>query len=422
MLGELPVTRVLLLQGPNGPFFRRLADYFLDRGVEVTKVNFNPGDSLFFRGPEVIHYRDPLESWGPRFRALVRERGIDGVFLFGDCRPMHRESIAIARELGVPVWVFEEGYLRPDYVTIEAGGVNGNSPMPKDPQVYRDARDALDDLPDPEPVGNAFYHHAWWATLHSLAITLGRWRYPHYEHHRDVHSLRQGAYWLRGSLRKLWFSIKERDVLEEITGDWSGRYFFVPLQVHCDAQLNHARFGDMEEFMDTVVREFAAHAPFDMRLVIKHHPHDRAYRDYTSYIAQLARRHDCAGRLVYVHDVHLPTLLKNARGVITMNSTVGTSALHHGAPVIVLGEAVYDIPGLTFQGTLAEFLVSPGEVDRSLFDGFCAWLRATSQINGSFYRVLDRSNPTGLRLPPPLARSAARDRDQPAPPRRETAS
>jgi capsule polysaccharide modification protein KpsS len=41
----------LLLQGPVGPFFRRLADELCARGTAVSKVNFNPGDSLFYRGP-----------------------------------------------------------------------------------------------------------------------------------------------------------------------------------------------------------------------------------------------------------------------------------------------------------------------------------------------------------------------------------
>src|SRR5207253_3330067 len=38
--------RVLLLQGPVGPFFRRLAARLRAAGAEVHKVNFNGGDGL----------------------------------------------------------------------------------------------------------------------------------------------------------------------------------------------------------------------------------------------------------------------------------------------------------------------------------------------------------------------------------------
>src|SRR5256885_12968535 len=44
----LHAKRVLLLQGPVGPFFRRLATLLRAAGAEVHKVNFNGGDCLFF--------------------------------------------------------------------------------------------------------------------------------------------------------------------------------------------------------------------------------------------------------------------------------------------------------------------------------------------------------------------------------------
>jgi len=45
--GGLPASRgkrVLLLQGPQGPFFRRLAADLTEAGAVVHKVNFNGGD------------------------------------------------------------------------------------------------------------------------------------------------------------------------------------------------------------------------------------------------------------------------------------------------------------------------------------------------------------------------------------------
>lgn len=407
------LNHALLLQGPVGPFFRRFADELLAAGVSVTKVNFNSGDDLFFRGPEVVRYREPMGAWHATCERLVDDRGIDGVFLFGDCRPMHRDAMAVARRRGIPVWVFEEGYLRPDFVTMERGGVNGNSSVPKDPDFFRRAADGLPDAVDPERVGNTFPHHALWTTMHSVAATTLRWRYPHYRHHRDINSARQAAAWFRGFARKLWYSVTERELLDELTEVWSGRYFLVPLQVYCDAQLSHSRFESMDEFIEYVVSVFAARAPDDHRLVLKHHPHDRAYRDYARLIATLGERYGCGDRLVYVHDLHLPTMLKHARGVITMNSTVGTSSLHHGTPVKVLGSAVYDIPELTYQGDLEDFLRDPGTVDRELYLAFVRWLREANQINGSFYRRLATSATAAGLVRPVFEADSAGDDDHP---------
>ena len=74
--------------------------------------------------------------------------------------------------------------------------------------------------------------------------------------------------------------MRERGRLAQLTGPWSGSYFLFPLQVYCDAQLEHSPFASMEEAIHQVLSSFAVHAPADARLVIKHHPMDRPYREY----------------------------------------------------------------------------------------------------------------------------------------------
>lgn len=400
MLLDGHVRHALLLQGPNGPFFARLGRALRARGARVTKVNFHPGDSLFYRGDGVLHWRRPMAEWGAFVRDLITREGIDAVYLFGDCRPMHRDAVAACRDLGVPVFVFEEGYLRPDYITCERGGVNGNSSLPRDPDFYRRAAASLPELAPVQPVGQSFGHTAAWTILNAWAVTLFGWRYPHYRHHRDVNAVRQCAAWVRGFARKLWYKTREEPLLDRLAGEWAGRYFFVPLQVHCDAQISHSPFASVEAFIEKVVASFAAHAPANTLLCLKHHPHDRPYRDYGRFLRDLGQRHGVADRLVYVHDLHLPTILRHARGTIAINSTVGLSSIHHDTPVIALGTAIYDLPGLTYQGELAAFFRDPGTVDRELYAAFFEYLRATTQINGSFYkRLAGQAADAGLRLP-----------------------
>ncbi|MCP4449434.1 MAG: capsular biosynthesis protein [Myxococcales bacterium] len=377
----------LLLQGPVGPFFRRFASELQHHGIQVTKVNFNSGDSFFFRGPEVIRYRDPIDEWPARFRKIVKEQKVDAIFLVGDCRVIHKPIIPIAQEMGIAVWVFEEGYLRPDHITLERDGVNGNSSMPKDPEQYRAEAARMGPAPKADRIGDTFVPFAIQSVLYACAHAVGTWRYPHYQHHRDIRPLGQGIAWAQSAWRKKTYAFKESGILERAIREWSGNFFLVPLQLHCDFQIVHSDYESIPAFMEEVLETFAEHGPADTRLLIKHHPLDRAYRDYTDFIARHSRRLRVEGRVHYIHDQHLPTLLKHARGVVTMNSTVGTSALYHQAPVKVMGRAIYNVPQLTYQGSLANFFCEIGKVDTALFRDFNRWMREHNQYNGSFYKV-----------------------------------
>jgi capsule polysaccharide modification protein KpsS len=399
------VRHALLLQGPAGPFFRRFGDELAADGVRVTKVNLHAGDALFYSGPGTLSYRGALADWREWVTNLMRTQHIDGVFVFGDCRSYHRLAIEAARELGVAVWVFEEGYLRPDWITLERDGVNGNSQLPRTPEVYLDAYRAAGSPPEKpiEHVGQTFALGAWYSTLNAVAFTFANQRFPLYEHHRNLSAGYHAYHWVLGASRKAYFARTEEGVLEDIVDRWSGRYFFVPLQVHCDFQIQHSPYDDVTDFIHEVVASFASDAPKDCALVLKHHPMDRPFRDYTRLFRDLAREHGLEGRLYYVHDLHLPTLLQNARGTVTINSTVGLSSIHHGTPVMTMGTAVYDIDGLTRQGTLADMWSDPGTVNRELVLAFRWWLLESSQGNGhAFRRVYPCQVGTGVRWPSDL--------------------
>src|ERR1700753_2157524 len=71
--------------------------------------------------------------------------------------------------------------------------------------------------------------------------------------------------------------------------------------------------------------------------------------------------------------------------MVTINSTSGTLALAAGVPVITLGQAVYDMPGLTFQGTLDAFWTEASPPDASLFAAFKRVLAHRCLVRGGFF-------------------------------------
>lgn len=390
-------NRVLLLQGPVGPFFKRLSKDLRTRKNSVFKINFNAGDCFFY--PNGMLFRDSIDTLDSFLSHTIKENQINAVVLFGDCRPIHRVALKVATDIGLQIFVFEEGYIRPNHITLEQVGVNGNSLLPKNAEYY--LQQVVNQTTIETEIGKTYWYAALWAVLYYTAASLGSFRFPNYQHHRPL-NISEGIPWLIGGLRKLKFKLRERKIEHRLSHELQNQYFLVPLQVPSDAQIEfHSSFSNISEFIQTVISSFAAYAPQDTFLVIKQHPFDRGYNDYTSFINRLSHEHGITDRVLYIHDQHLPTLLKNARGVVTINSTVGLSAIYHSTPTIVCGEAVYDIPQMCFQGNLDDFWQQATEftVSRELYDKYIAYLEQRCQVNGSFYRrIKNTGNYAGLNL------------------------
>jgi capsule polysaccharide modification protein KpsS len=392
-VANLTGRHLLLLQGPAGPFFARVAEQLRTAGARVSKVNFNGGEDFYYRGPDVVRFAQPLDEWPAFFEQLVRDRAIHAVVLFGDCRPLHRAAIERARHLGIDVFVFEEGYLRPDFVTLEKGGVNGHSNIPRDPRLFDDVQST--DEPPHRPIRHAFIKSALHTICYAVATALTRARYPHYRHHRDIRPFVQAGLWIRGTVRRAVHTVRDRELTRRLERRDMPPYFFVPLQVHLDSQLRHSPYATIPQFIREVVSAFAEHAPKDHLLIFKLHPMDRPYSDYSTDIEALRLEYGLGERLLYADVINLPAALRGARGTIVINSTVGLSSLTHDTPVKCLGRAVYDLPGLTHQGSLAEFFSAPAPVDRLLYKRFRQWLLDQNQLNGSVWSRL-HENPARL--------------------------
>ena len=390
-LNEFRGKRILMLQGPVGPFFARFAIDLTLAGSVVFKVNFNGGDWLFSRGSafaRVFNFSGDLADWPAYFSDLLMRLNIDTVFLFGDCRPMHVAAMAVVRQKSLRTGVFEEGYLRPDFITLERDGVNNNSSLPSNPAFYLGQPPRT--FSQSQPLGSTYGQATKWGGLYFAASSLAHFRFPHYKHHRRL-GFRDFPFWMHSYWRKFFYQTTERKVLPELTEVHSGNFFLVSLQTRGDAQMSvHSDFESVEQFIEHVVESFARHAPKNRILALKHHPLDRGYSDYTALITRLTKHYGLEGRCLYIHDQHLPTLLLHTCGVVVVNSTVGLSAVGEGVPVKVCGSSIYDIQGLTFQGALDDFwntahLAVPND---ELYKAFRSYLISHTQHRGSFYKRL----------------------------------
>ena len=381
--------RVLLLQGPVGPFFKRFAQDLQLLNSRIFKINFNGGDEFFYPdGERFVAKMVDLEAFIYKY---IQKHRIDIIVMFGDCRTIHIEAKKAAQRQNIEVFVFEEGSLRPNHITLESQGVNGYSPLPKDARNYLLSH-LQQDIAQPTitDVGKTFWHAAAWAALYYIAASLRRYRYPNYIHHRPL-TIKEGLPWLRGTVRKWLFKAKEHGIETTLTQQRSNQYFLVPLQVHNDFQITqHSRFNSIEHFIETTLTSFAQYAPTDTWLIFKQHPFDRGYNDYSQYIRNLGSSLGISSRVIYIHDQYLPALIEHARGVIVINSTVGLSAVSQLRPVKVCGEAIYNIPYITAQVSLDEFWSQANQLqpDEAHVHQYIHYLSKHTQHNGSFYRKI----------------------------------
>ncbi|MDI1295702.1 MAG: capsular biosynthesis protein [bacterium] len=367
-MADAPTKTFLFLQGPHGPYFAMLAQALRERGHVALRININGGDKVDWPG-EAVDYRGTFRNWPLFFDDFVISHHVTDLILFGDCRPYHASAHGMARLRNIRVHVVEEGYIRPDFLTLQEDGVNGNSTLPLDPQWYLDQDRALPDYDQNLPqVPSTFMARARNTTRNGLMSALMRPYFPFYNTHRPHSFLMEFVGWCaklamrsaeaRAS-RQTWESVKDRP------------YFTLPLQLNSDYQIRvHSPFGNMRAALIFVIKSFAQHAPAGASLVVKRHPLDAGLVQWKRLTRKLARHYGVADRVFYIADWDIAEVVERSSGVVTVNSTVGTLALNSGKPVVVLGHAVYKVPGIVHGQDLDKFWSSPSPPDMALYSAF----------------------------------------------------
>lgn len=376
--------RYLLLQGPMGPFFNDMADRLEKSDREAVNVIFNGGDRYYCRKREYKTYHGRPEAFSGWLKELWQNYPFDTILCFGDCRPLHQAARKWAEAKGLSFFAFEEGYLRPHFITMEKGGVNAYSSLPRDPAFYRQQPEVS--ASPVEKLKPSTCMRMWHATWYYLVSWYSRHEFANYRHHKSLSPWYEARCWFRAGWRKQLYRILQNGITQRLKTTLSQRYYLAILQVYNDSQIrNHSSYKDVRNYINDVVYSFSRNAPQSTYLIIKHHPMDRGHRLYKPLIKRLCKKYDVEGRIIYVHDVSLPVLLTHAKAVITINSTAGISALTHNKPLKVMGRALYDIKGITYQGHLHQFWKANFKPDMKLFRQFRFYLLENTQINAVYY-------------------------------------
>lgn len=385
--------KFLFLQGPHGPFFGRLGRMLRAAGAEVWRVGFNRGDQFFWPSDDsYVPFTDTADAWPDHLAALLTKFQITDIVLYGDTRPIHAHAIDIAKARGLRVHVFEEGYLRPYWVTYERGGSNGNSRLMSltIPEMQAALADTELDQPEAPSVWGDMRHHVFYGALYHWFVMFRNGRYANFRPHRAQNVTQEFRLYLRRLL------LMPAQALERMLATTRIKYGGFPyhlvlLQLEHDSSFQmHSPFTTMSEFLELVMEGFATGAAPHHHLVFKAHPLEDGRAPIRRDIKRLAQKYKVKNRVHYVRGGKLAQLLNHTRSVITVNSTAAQQALWRGLPVKLFGDAVYAKPEFVSTQSLPEFLTQPSRPDSRAYRDYRQYLLETSQVPGGFYSARGR--------------------------------
>lgn len=378
----------LFLQGPHGPFFNALGKMLRAAGCDVWRVGFNAGDRAFwFDSSSYIPFQGKPEDWQPTISALLDARQVTDIVLYGDTRPIHALAVAEAKARGIRVHVFEEGYMRPYWVTYERGGSNGNSKLMDMTIAEMQQTLALSDMEAPLPPSHwgDMRQHVFYGALYHWFVMFRNGNYRKFKPHRSIPVTKEFQLYLKRLLLMPVLAVQRRIATLRIRNG-GFPYHLALLQLEHDSSFQkHSPFSSMSEFLSEIIEGFANGAPQHHHLVVKAHPLEDGRFPVRHEVRRLALEHGISDRIHYVRGGKLAQLLNEARTAVTVNSTAGQQVLWRGIPLKVFGRAVYAKPEFVSTQALPDFFAAASRPDNRAYKDYRRYLLETSQLPGGFY-------------------------------------
>jgi len=371
--------RFLIVTAPFGPFARVFADELRRRDATVSRMLFSAGDALWWGSHRhTCAFTGPAEQWAEE--VVDRTSEFTDVMVFGESGPYNRAVLSRIAEIKARVWVLENGYFRPNWITLEANGVNGNSSLPRSREAYEDVEI---NIREAAPVGRILPFHVLNISFHHLAHIPGQWFFPNFKFPYASSFSKQGWSHAWGFVQKKILGINRNRFF---SSDEHRPYFVACLQRDGDNQLvAYSDYKSNAEFLEYVIGSFAEYGPPNSHLLVKNHPLDSGLGNLRHLTAKIATARNVANRVVFIDEGNFNSLSQASLGVVVNNSTAGLTAMGQSIPVKVLGKAIFNIEGLADQKPLDEFWQTPAPPELALFERFRAFVIASTQVEGSFH-------------------------------------
>lgn len=377
----------LFLQGMQSFFFRRVGENLVARNCRVSRINFCLGDWIFWGGKNSYQFRGRLSDWKDYIENFLEVNEVTDIVLVGEQRRYHDTAIKVAKEYGVRVIVTDYGYLRPDWIGIEQDGMNGSSLLPRDIDQINMMNHSLSQV----NLGPVFHdgeiNRILYDLVYSFSTLVDVLFFPHYVQSDMRPSPLKGLFYSLIKWVKLLINYSSTKKFTDRVAKGDMAFFLFAMQLEHDFQIvKYSQYNDLIEPVEEVMHSFSKLCSNEYNLIFKNHPCDLGIRNWRIIIGQLAMKYGIHDRVYFIDGgVSLDKLLKYCSGLVTVNSSSGLRALQLDCPVKSLSPAIYNMPGLTFQGGLDDFWKKPSKPDQNNVDAFVNVIASKLHIRGVFF-------------------------------------
>ena len=331
-------------------------------------------ENNFYNPQNEIWKRNRLANYAKRCANAIANKidanKVTDLIVWNGAPTLSQAAVQIAKQKGLRVWYMENGML-PKTLQLDPKGVNFNNcvtsiPVEKFLTYQLKPKQSQELSPTPKIWHNGL------EMLGRYINKFGLWWFV-----TDI-------YWNRFIPDQVGKKLRSRRKDENV--ELPDKFILLPLQVQDDTQiLMHSRFSGMEEVIEETVQ---AAKSLNYQLVIKEHPQDLGRVNYE----EIKKKYP---EVVWVRWIPIPELIKKADVVVTVNSSVGIEALLEKKPVVVLGDAFYNKPGVVWsarKGEMANQISSAlnTKLNHQLIDGFIAYLNDYF-ISGTWTQFSDQT-------------------------------
>jgi len=375
----------LFLQGPLSPLFYRLGSRLKAEGFAVYRINFNVGDWLHWHGENCFSFRGGIEDWPDFIEKFIVDYSITDLVLHSDRRIYHRRAIEIAKRRDLYIAVTELGILRPGWLTIEVDGLGLQSHFPVDPEYLLQQAEILTEVENARKFSYPYYQMAFWDVSYNLINYFLFWRYPRYQRHTPYNPIPEYFYAALRLINEKKAAKHAEKVIKKLIVS-QALYYVFPLQLNGDFQIrDYSPYKGMAEAIEVVLKSFSQHAPAQAHLLVKQHPLDPGLDKLEMVTLGLSEKLGIEDRVHYIDGGNLEGCYQYSQGAVMVNSSAALEAIDQGLSVKTLAPAIYDIPGMTFQGELDDFWVTGFRPRQEIVMAFVKVLKHSTQVPGALY-------------------------------------
>lgn len=387
--------RILLLQGPVGPFFKNLHKGFLEHGFDVKRVLFNRADRLFSHSTGCVEFSGNEKRWRLWLTYELKVNRPDVIIFFGSSRPAHEVAREVATALNIKLLSFEEGYLRSGYITCEENGNNQYSPLCN--LSFKEISEV--EYQPPLSIPSPFLRMCIWAATYYGWRDLTNSKVDELLYHRKTKGIiKESISWISNALNRSIAKFKDAKVIGNLLSQHAKKYILVPLQTPTDSQLQKASRGwSNEKLIKSTIDAYSSSGSKEF-LVFKTHPLDEKAEDLVHLIQEHSNNLNCNEKVLILRSGKMGELAHNSSGLIVINSTSAFSALHHNVPLLVMGDALFRHDCIATIGdspqSIFDFLLQREVKDKVAIDYFFDVVKNEALIPGDFYISIGRQAAT----------------------------